>query len=118
MDVAIGLPSAVPNAALLPKQALSLNALSNGRFTLGIGLGGREDDYELSGIDMEGRRKQLDALLERSGRTTGLGSQITALPGWWSVDMPTSLSPRAGHFGEGWIAAALRPASTAAWSKS
>ena len=30
-----------PNAAELAKQALSVNALSGGRFTLGIGLGAR-----------------------------------------------------------------------------
>jgi alkanesulfonate monooxygenase SsuD/methylene tetrahydromethanopterin reductase-like flavin-dependent oxidoreductase (luciferase family) len=67
----IGLCSSVllgplrPNAVLLAKQALSLNALSGGRFTLGIGLGGRDDDYELSGIETKGRGKGLDAMLEQ-----------------------------------------------------
>lgn len=32
------------NPTDLAKKSLSLNALSNGRFTLGVGLGGREDD--------------------------------------------------------------------------
>src|SRR6478735_11784406 len=38
-----------PNAGALAKQTLSLNAISGGRFTLGIGLGGRDDDYEAAG---------------------------------------------------------------------
>src|SRR4051794_5183596 len=32
-----------PNAAELAKRALSLHAISDGRFTLGLGIGGRED---------------------------------------------------------------------------
>ncbi len=43
------------NAVVLAKQVASLHALSGGRFTLGIGLGGRDDDYEL------GRRRDRDA---------------------------------------------------------
>src|SRR5829696_1247237 len=36
------------NAALLAKQAASLDALSGGRLTLGLAVGGREDDFEAS----------------------------------------------------------------------
>src|SRR4051794_29040540 len=52
-----------PNAVELAKRALSLNALSGGRFTLGVGLGGREDDYEASGIEMEGRGTRFEEML-------------------------------------------------------
>jgi alkanesulfonate monooxygenase SsuD/methylene tetrahydromethanopterin reductase-like flavin-dependent oxidoreductase (luciferase family) len=34
------------NPAILAKQTASLDALSNGRLILGLGVGGREDDYE------------------------------------------------------------------------
>src|SRR5215208_7426310 len=44
------------NPALLAKQILSLDALAGGgRTVLGIALGGREDDYEVSGLDMSTR---------------------------------------------------------------
>ena len=39
------------NPAMVAKQFLSLDALAGGgRAVLGIGLGGREDDYEVSGL--------------------------------------------------------------------
>ncbi len=37
------------NTALLAKQAATIDRLSRGRLTLGLAVGGREDDYELSG---------------------------------------------------------------------
>ena len=52
------------NTVELAKQARSVNALSDGRFTLGIGLGARDDDYEASGVELRGRGKRLDAMLE------------------------------------------------------
>src|SRR5215470_15108621 len=53
------------NPTELAKQSLSLNALSEGRFTLGIGLGAREDDYEASDVSLRGRGRVLDEALER-----------------------------------------------------
>ena len=54
------------NPAMLAKQFLSLDALAGGdRAVLGIGIGGREDDYGVSGLDMTGRGKWLDAALAR-----------------------------------------------------
>src|SRR6187455_2787955 len=54
------------NAAMVAKQILSLDALAGGgRAVLGIGLGAREDDYELSGIDTSTRGAWLDAALDK-----------------------------------------------------
>ncbi|MFN8455737.1 MAG: LLM class flavin-dependent oxidoreductase [Anaerolineae bacterium] len=45
------------HAAILAKQAATLDALSGGRFTLGLGIGRREDDYQAA-----------DALFQTRGR--------------------------------------------------
>ena len=45
--------------ALLAKQAASLQSLSGGRFTLGLALGARADDYEASGVELRGRGRKL-----------------------------------------------------------
>lgn len=46
-------------AALLAAQAASLDALSEGRLTLGVSLGARPDDYDAAGASWRGRGKQL-----------------------------------------------------------
>jgi alkanesulfonate monooxygenase SsuD/methylene tetrahydromethanopterin reductase-like flavin-dependent oxidoreductase (luciferase family) len=67
----IGLTTAVllaplrDNGALLAKQTLSLNALSGGRLTLGLGIGGREDDFAAIGADMGTRGADMEAILKR-----------------------------------------------------
>lgn len=54
------------NPALVAKQVLSLDAVAGGgRAVLGIGLGGREDDYEVSGIDFSKRGDWLESALPR-----------------------------------------------------
>jgi alkanesulfonate monooxygenase SsuD/methylene tetrahydromethanopterin reductase-like flavin-dependent oxidoreductase (luciferase family) len=44
---------------LLVKQAASLHSLSGGRFTLGLAVGARLDDYEASGVEHRGRGRKL-----------------------------------------------------------
>jgi len=51
------------NAALLAKEAATIDQLSNGRLTLGLALGARRDDYEAAGIDYAGRGARLDEQL-------------------------------------------------------
>lgn len=117
------------NPVALAKSALSLNALSGGRLTLGLGLGGREDDYEVSGVETSGRGKRLDEMLERmqevwSGDAVGPsreGAPLVVLGG--SADASFA---RAARFGEGWIAGGSPPdqygemaaKARAAWSEA
>ena len=101
------------NATELAKQALSVNALSGGRFVLGVGIGGREDDYEESGIEMSGRGEKIDAMLERiqevwsgSGK---IGPSVAGPPRLIVGGGVDASFARAARFGEGWIAGRLRP---------
>lgn len=52
------------NPAILAKQTASLDALSNGRFTLGVGVGDRADDYRAANVSFHGRGKRLGQELE------------------------------------------------------
>src|ERR671933_154228 len=52
------------NTALFAKQAASVDGLSDGRLVLGLAVGGREDDYELSGVDFSSRGQAFDRQLE------------------------------------------------------
>jgi alkanesulfonate monooxygenase SsuD/methylene tetrahydromethanopterin reductase-like flavin-dependent oxidoreductase (luciferase family) len=49
---------------LLAKQAATLDQISGGRFVLGVGVGGREEDFSVSGYAHHGRGKRMDAYLE------------------------------------------------------
>lgn len=100
------------NAVKLAKQALSVHALSAGRFTLGIGLGGRDDDYEVSGIEPAGRGRLLDEMLEKikevwSGE--GIGPTIAGTPDLIVGGHADASFARVARLADGWIAAASGP---------
>jgi alkanesulfonate monooxygenase SsuD/methylene tetrahydromethanopterin reductase-like flavin-dependent oxidoreductase (luciferase family) len=52
------------SSALLAKQAATVDSLSGGRLVLGLAVGGREDDYELSGVEFTKRGRIFDRQLE------------------------------------------------------
>lgn len=100
------------NPVMLAKQALSVNALSGGRLTLGIGLGGREDDYETVGLAMEDRGAKLDAALERMREVWSddvVGPKIEGAPRLVIGGGVDASYARAARFGEGWIAGGSPP---------
>ncbi|MFE3850592.1 LLM class flavin-dependent oxidoreductase [Streptomyces griseorubiginosus] len=125
------------NTALLAKQTATLDRLSGGRFTLGIGVGGREDDCLAAGIDLHRRGRRLDEQMTRlrrtwSGEAYGEGAgpigPAPATPGGPEVLFggfaPAALE-RVGRFGDGFLGAALPPSfmanlfrdATTAWQK-
>jgi alkanesulfonate monooxygenase SsuD/methylene tetrahydromethanopterin reductase-like flavin-dependent oxidoreductase (luciferase family) len=100
------------NPTVLAKQALSVHALSNGRFTLGIGLGAREDDYEASGVDLKGRGRWLDEALERIKEIwegEEIGPSVSGPPDLVVGGAVDASFARAARFGDGWIAGGAPP---------
>ena len=53
------------NTALLAKQSATLDSLSGGRLVLGLAVGLREDDYEVSGVEFSERGRIFDRQLEQ-----------------------------------------------------
>ena len=49
---------------MIAKAAASVDQISNGRFTMGIGVGAREDDYHAAGAAFEDRGKRTDEALD------------------------------------------------------
>lgn len=48
------------STALLAKEAVTVDHVSGGRLTLGMGVGGREDDFELAGLPFSDRGRRFD----------------------------------------------------------
>jgi alkanesulfonate monooxygenase SsuD/methylene tetrahydromethanopterin reductase-like flavin-dependent oxidoreductase (luciferase family) len=52
------------NTGVLAKQAASLDALSGGRLTLGLGVGGREDDFQFANVPFRDRGRRFEEQLD------------------------------------------------------
>src|SRR3954452_201658 len=109
------------NTALLAKQALTIDHLAGGgRVVLGLAVGGRQDDYEVSGVAFSQRGRIFDRQLEAlGGFFDGEGGMGPAGP---SGGRPRVLVGgtadiayrRAARFGDGWTAGAGGPEAFAA----
>jgi alkanesulfonate monooxygenase SsuD/methylene tetrahydromethanopterin reductase-like flavin-dependent oxidoreductase (luciferase family) len=101
---------------LLAKSAASLDQLSGGRFVLGMGVGGRADDFEATGTSMSDRGKRFDRDLElmhrawRGEPVAGSARPVTPRP-VNGENVPVLIggqSPqamrRAARWGIGWMA--------------
>ena len=64
--------------AWLAKQAATLDVLSDGRLVVGVGVGGREEDYRVVGASFERRHARMDAQVAELRR---LWAGEPALPG-------------------------------------
>lgn len=58
------------NTTLLAKQAASLDRISGGRLVIGVGVGARQDDYQIAGVETA-----------RRGQT--LADQLVEIPALW-----------------------------------
>lgn len=56
------------NPVMLAKEAASVDQVSGGRFTLGLAVGAREDDYETVGLGFTDRGRRFDGDLELMDR--------------------------------------------------
>jgi alkanesulfonate monooxygenase SsuD/methylene tetrahydromethanopterin reductase-like flavin-dependent oxidoreductase (luciferase family) len=117
MSVVIAGPSR--STALLAKQAASIDALSGGRLSLGLGVGELVEDFAAVGEEMRGRGKRFDEQLAQmkriwagapmggSGRAIGPppvqpGGPELLLGGW----APRAIA-RIGRFADGYVGAVL-----------
>ena len=101
------------NGALVAKQAASVDRLSGGRLVLGAAVGGREDDYEASGVDFHTRGKRFDAMLEEwrrvwAGESFGFAGAIgpaapNGRPTLILGGTADAAFRRAAAYGDGWI---------------
>ena len=100
------------NTVLLAKQAATVHHLSGGRLVLGLAPGGREDDYEISGIDMRTRGRTFDRQLEllhrvwageEKGFAGPVGPKVDEAPRVLIGGTADAAFRRAAEHGDGWI---------------
>lgn len=84
-------------AALLAKQATTVNSISEGRLVLGLAVGGREDDYEAVDVDFHQRGKIFDRQLETMTEIWGDDRPSLVIGGTADVAYK-----RAAKYADGW----------------
>ncbi len=107
---------------LLAKEAAGIDGVSGGRLTLGLGIGGRADDFVVEGLGREGRGKRLDhdlAIYRDVWRGEPIGGTNAAVPGGtrqvpllFGGFAPPALE-RMARWGEGYVGASMPAAKVA-----
>ena len=110
------------NEVLVAKQAAVIDRLSEGRLILGVAQGGREDDFEILGVDFRGRAERLEAQVARirelwaearaSNHDRGvLGPAPVQEPGppIWIGGITDAVRARAVRIGDGYIFGTVGP---------
>ena len=96
------------NAALFAKQAATIDSLSSGRLTLGLAVGGRPDDFEVSGVDFHRRgrifQQQLDEMTAvwKGARGVGPPPSGDGRPRLLIGGTADVAYQRAARYGDGW----------------
>jgi alkanesulfonate monooxygenase SsuD/methylene tetrahydromethanopterin reductase-like flavin-dependent oxidoreductase (luciferase family) len=100
------------NDVLAAKKALSVQAISGGRFTFGVGLGARDDDYATSDTPTDGKGKRFDQFLETAskvfageefGFAGAVGPRASEPPPIVVGGTVEASFKRAARYGKGWI---------------
>jgi alkanesulfonate monooxygenase SsuD/methylene tetrahydromethanopterin reductase-like flavin-dependent oxidoreductase (luciferase family) len=91
------------NTALFAKQTATLDHLSEGRLVLGLAVGGRQDDFELSGVDFSRRGRIFDRQLEELDGLWGSDQVAPASrPGLLIGGSSDAAFARAARYADGW----------------
>lgn len=96
------------NVPLFAKQAATIDALSGGRLTLGLAVGGRPDDFEISGVDFSKRGRLFDDQLAQLTQLwkgkggVGPAPASGARPGLLIGGQSDAAFRRAAQFADGW----------------
>jgi probable F420-dependent oxidoreductase len=115
-------------AVLLAKQLATLDVMSRGRVTIGLGIGWQKEEYDASGVPWEGRYARFDEQIrvckllwsEAPANFSGTTVQLERIHQWprpvqshlpiWLGIAPTPRNiERIAEYGDGWIPMEQRP---------